>query len=77
MCRHMAAETHAAWCASCLHLAYSGLTLLACCMLLLTQPRSLDITWKPLGVGTALPDALVCCSAGFFAFQLWTLVHQR
>ena len=69
------------WCSLLLHLGYSSLAFLTAACLTLTHPQSWDLHWRPLHEGRvhvcALADALVCISAGFFAFQLWTLVHER
>ena len=73
----MEAERQVQWRTALLHLAYSCCTLLGVAWLLLTQLHTVSITGRGAAGSSTLPDALVCSSAGFFAFQLWSLVHNR
>lgn len=72
----MSRKDQGLWTTLLLHMAYSTLMLSAVAWLLLMNPQAWDITWVPPAGAIALPDALVCISAGFFAFRLWALVHQ-
>ncbi|KAK9804082.1 hypothetical protein WJX73_004574 [Symbiochloris irregularis] len=84
--RHLNGKLQVRFCALVVHLGYSGLACLAAACLVVAQPQMLSLHWKGqqgsglgperLTVGP-LADALVCISAGFFAFQLWALVHRR
>ena len=75
-CRHLTSSAQAQWCAAVLHLGYSMCTFVGAVWLLATNPRRLGIALSSPHDGSPLADALVCISAGFFAFHLWTLVHQ-
>lgn len=57
------------------HLLYSGAT--AATVLLAGRGSWLSVAAPPTGAAAVLPDALVCVSAGFFAFHLWALVYYR
>ena len=65
------------WCTDMVHLLYSAGTCLGAGAYVLRQPQCLNISWQPPPQQQAVADAFVCISAGFFGFQLWTLVHHR
>ena len=76
-CRRLDGGAQAQLCTTMVHLTYSAGALVGAVWLIMTQAHRLAITWRcPDGGSSPLADALVCISAGFFAFQLWMLVHQ-
>lgn len=78
LCRRLGREGKAWWCADLVHIVYSAGVFLAASAYIYRCPRALFITWSPTEEEAgALPDMLVCISAGFFGFQLWALVCTR
>lgn len=76
--RSLSAEGRAWWCTDVVHLIYSALSFAAAAVYVARHPAALSVLWKPSpSQAGLLPDLLVCTSAGFFGFQLWTLVRNR
>ncbi|KAK9818144.1 hypothetical protein WJX72_007777 [[Myrmecia] bisecta] len=66
------------WSTDIVHVLYSGCMFVVAAGYVISQPSALDIHWvAPPGPASRLPTALICVAAGFFGFQLWTLVHHR
>lgn len=78
LCRRLGREGKAWWCVDLVHIVYSAGVFLAASAYILRCPGAFFITWSPTKEEAgALPDMLVCISAGFFGFQLWALVCTR
>ncbi|BDA46075.1 probable cyclopropane-fatty-acyl-phospholipid synthase at C-terminar half [Coccomyxa sp. Obi] len=76
--RSLSVEGQAWWCTDLVHLVYSALSFAAAAAYVAHHPSALSVTWTPTPEQAGLlPDLLVCISAGFFGFQLWTLVRNR
>ncbi|EIE24233.1 cyclopropane fatty acid synthase [Coccomyxa subellipsoidea C-169] len=76
--RSLSAEGQAWWCTDVVHLVYSALSFAAAAAYVARHPAALSVGWTPSAAQAGLlPDLLVCTSAGFFGFQLWTLVRNR
>lgn len=76
--RSLSVEGQAWWCTDMVHLVYSALSFAAAAAYVAHHPSALSVTWTPTPHQAGLlPDLLVCTSAGFFGFQLWTLVRNR
>jgi hypothetical protein len=73
--RAMEPETRVWWCTDVVHLLYSAGVSMAAVAYIITTPAALDVAAPP--ALTAVPDAIVCVSAGFCAFLLWILVAYR
>ena len=71
----MEPETRVWWCTDVVHLLYSAGASMAAVAYIISTPAALDVAAPP-GL-TAVPDAIVCVSAGFCAFLLWILVAYR
>lgn len=63
------------FCSDMVHLLYSAGASVAAAAYLVSEPGALDVGAPP--AATAVPDAIVCVSAGFCAFLLWILVAYR
>jgi hypothetical protein len=71
----MEPEARVWWCTDLVHLLYSAGASAAAAAHLASTPAALDAAHPP--AATAVPDAIVCVSAGFCAFLLWILVAYR
>ena len=77
--RNLTPEAKAWWSADVVHLIYSiSAAVAAVCYLVASGGHALDLNWQAEAAGLKLAaDAIVCVSAGFCAFFLWTLILQR
>ena len=79
MCRNMTPAAKAWWSADLVHLIYSVVaTVSAVAFLVASGGHALDLDWHAQEAGLKLAaDAIVCISAGFCAFFLWTVILHR
>ncbi|PRW60674.1 cyclopropane-fatty-acyl-phospholipid synthase [Chlorella sorokiniana] len=78
--KDLPAERAALWRVDATHLSYSSLTAVLVTAFFITCPSALRLSAPPAAPGTwcaDLPQALIVCSAGFFAFVLWAEVAGR
>ena len=75
----MTAEAKAWWSADAVHLIYSATAaVVSICFLVASGGHALDLDWHAQEAGLKVAaDAIVCISAGFCAFFLWTLILHR
>lgn len=81
MCNHrsMTPEAKAWWSADVVHLLYGVMAAVAAVSYLVASGgHALDLHWQAEAAGMKVAaDALVCISAGFCAFFLWTIILHR
>jgi hypothetical protein len=76
-CRDLDRVKAGLWGVAATHLAYSALTAALVCLYLLAHPSALWLTSAARTAASALPQALIAASAGFFGFVLWAEVNNR
>ncbi|KAG1678524.1 hypothetical protein FOA52_014558 [Chlamydomonas sp. UWO 241] len=79
--RQLSPEKQAWWCADVAHLVFSCSASLASLLYIVSSPASM-LPWRQESVGApcstnAMPCAIACASAGFFAFNLWLSVRYH
>ena len=75
----MTSQAKAWWSADLVHLLYGLLAAVAAVSYLVASGgRALDLHWQAEAAGLKVAaDAIVCISAGFCAFFLWTIILHR
>ena len=75
----MSSEAKAWWSADLVHLLFGLMAAVAAVSYLVASGgRALDLDWRAEEAGLKVAaDAIVCISAGFCAFFLWTIILHR